>query len=383
MASGVTSLAMGRLDGMTPSFRSLACFIVTIGLIAACDRETKPVASVGSVAVIPAGAAAIPGPERFHQRGGFGRPWDIAGDAVENQLRAGMLDSMRCLSRKTLKCGPLEIVRDDFHLDSAILRGDSAFTVARYTTLGRLEQEDTTLHFRGVARADETLGVPALDTIVAVHDSTGWRHVRGATAPRVSIRLALLYFELPADDRKRLLEAGDLQADMALRPVLTAPDSIAMFPAELRDTLRRRGCRVPQLAPNDSTNIARGSFYAPKDTDWAVFCAWPDSGRIFVFRNGAGAPEVFGSINVRAPDLDRLPDPFPMDGGPFGCTGAIFTESATGGWLSKGLRAAAGQLRGAERAAPLHDAIGDAACESQSSFFYWTGVRWIQLPGER
>jgi hypothetical protein len=202
-------------------------------------------------------------------------------------------------------------------------------------------------------------------------------------APRVSLRLALLYFDMPAEDRRRLLDAGDLQADLVMRPVLAAPDSIGMLPVELRDTLRSRGCRVPQLAPNDSTNIARGSFYTAKDSDWAVFCAWPDSGRIFVFRNGAGVPELFGSIYVRAPDLDRLPDPFPMDGGPYGCTGGIFTEPATGRWVSKGLRGAAGKLTRQERAAPLHDAIGDAACESQSSFFYWIGTRWIQLPGEQ
>lgn len=378
---------MSRLNGMASPICSLALLVATVGLVAACDPGTKTPPSLARVTVSPAGTPAtpappaFPGPARFHQRGGFGRPWDIAGDEVENQLRAGTLDSMRCLSRRTLKCGPLDIVRDDFHLDSAILRGDSAFTVARYTTLGRIEQVDTTLRFKAVA---EPLGVATSDTIVAVHDSVGWRHVRGATAPRVSIRLALLYFELPADDRARLLEAADLSAEQMTRPVLAAPESIAVLPAELRDTLAGRRCKVPQLGPNDSTNVAHGSFYTPKNTDWAVFCAWPDSGRIFVFRNGTGAPAaIFGSTYVRAPDLDRLPDPFPMDGGPFGCSGSIFTEPATGRWVSKGLRGKAGRLTREERAEPLHDAIGDAACESQSSFFYWIGTRWIELPGAR
>lgn len=38
-------------------------------------------------------------------------------------------------------------------------------------------------------------------------------------------------------------------------------------------------------------------------------------------------------------------------------------------------------LSAAERAAPLHEAIGEGDCEGLSQLLYWTGTRWVRLPG--
>lgn len=356
----------------------VAALILTV---AACDRDKGTLrATIEQIPIGQAGSARSR-PASFRPRGSFGRPWQLAGEQVEDQLRAAALDSARCLSRRAIKCGPLEIVGDDFQLDSAILRGDSALIVVQYTVLGWLEPLDSVLQF--TPRTD-SLGRRAVDTVVVVHESGGWRHVSGATKARVSVRLVALFFELPERDRKALLTTAHLDEQTLRRAALIDPGTLTKLPVELRDTLTNRGCRVPQDPPSDTYNLAHGSFFAPNGNDWAVFCVWSDSGRIFVFRDGGGAPVVvLRPINVVAPDLVHLPDPFPMAGGPFGCTGVLFTEAAVGRWVSKGVRAAAGQLTAEERAAPLHDAIGDAACEKLSSFHYWTGKRWIELPGER
>ena len=365
--------------GVYRSLASIAVAITCATVVAACDADNGSLRS--KLEQIPIRQAGAPVPASFHARGSFGRPWQMAGAQVESQLRAAALDSARCLTRRTLKCGPVQIVGDDFRLDSAILRGDSALTVVHYTIFGRLELRDGVLSF--TAETD-SLGTAALDTVLVVHESSGWRHIRGATEPRISARLAALYFEMPEEDHKLMLAIAKLDEQLLRRPAFVAPAALTTLPAEVRDTLTQRGCHVPQDPPRANGNVAYGSFFTPNSKDWAVFCVWSDSGRIFVFRDGAGAPAaVLGPIYVVAPDTLHLPDPFPMAGGPFGCTGAIFAEPAVGRWVSKGVREMAGALTADERVASLHDAIGDAACEKLSGFHYWTGKRWIELPGER
>src|SRR5688500_11295413 len=57
-----------------------------------------------------------------------------------------------------------------------------------------------------------------------------------------------------------VLDSDDVNSPRP-KPEFHTPDRITILPAPVRDSLLARGCRVPQYVGDDSSNVARGSFY--------------------------------------------------------------------------------------------------------------------------
>ena len=366
--------------------RTLSATVALAALAAlavSCDRASRapaPVAQAGAAGTSQAPSRAVSEKER--ERARRARPYDIATERVKDQLRAVALDSAHCLAPRAIRCGPLQVVRS-FDVDSAMIRGDTAVMVVHYDVIGQLQPRDTTPVF--VQQPGDSAGHTVVDTLVAVHDSIGWWYASGAAAHRVSAVLVALYFELPHDDMERLTDSALLSSSDVRRPVLTAPRVLSFLPMAVRDTLERRGCLIPQDRGDSTRNTAQGAFFEPGGNDWAVLCARGDTGQLLVFRGGAGAPAAaLPTILAGVPNLSRLPNPFAETGG-YGCLGSIYHEGPQSArkWVVTGVTAELEhtELTAEERRMPVHDAIGDGDCEGLSNLHYWTGKRWVRLPG--
>src|SRR5262249_47975777 len=58
------------------------------------------------------------------------------------------------------------------------------------------------------------------------------------------------------------------------RIVQLSPAAIPGLPANLVKELERRGCTIPQEAPTKkSSNVIKGAFAKPGQTDWAALCS--------------------------------------------------------------------------------------------------------------
>jgi len=374
--------------------RSLSLALVAITCLTGidCERATKVSAATAARSssgdsASPASRAAAPElrsrPTRYG--GSHARPRDIAAQWVRDQLSGVALDSARCLSPRALRCaGPVAVV-SDFAIDTALVAGDTARVIVRYTTIGMLTGGDSAIRY--TQRPAGSLGTIGVDTVFTVRDSVGWWYLRGASRPRLAARFVALYFELPPEAAQQLAESADLgEADLR-RPRMAEPASVDVLPAAVRHTLGKRGCLIPQWPGETArSNVAHGAFLGAGSDDWAVLCAIGDTGKILVFHGGAGAPVATLRPRVASlPHLDRLPDPFALPGASFGCVGAIFTVDAA--TVRPALGSAMGEdqnpapLSAAERAAPLHEAIGEGDCEGLSQLLYWTGTRWVRLPG--
>jgi hypothetical protein len=147
--------------------------------------------------------------------------------------------------------------------------------------------------------------------------------------------------------------------------VRLTPSAFGDLAEPVRADLVRRGCTVPQpfLARRDPQNVIRGRFFSPASTDVAVLCSIAGTSSILVYRDGA--PPA-------AAELSRLAD-------------ATFLQVVDGSRVgfSRGLSvAAAARIRSkAPTIAADHDGIEDAFIEKGSSIWYWSGGRWVQLPG--
>jgi hypothetical protein len=107
-----------------------------------------------------------------------------------------------------------------------------------------------------------------------------------------------------------------------------------------------------------------------------VLCVRDDSAEILVFRDKKAAPELL-------PQWAR-PSRTPDDSGDAPvCEGAIarLTPPLLASIVRNGTLADGGSLTAAERHAPPHDGIVDGDCEGVAVIHYWTGSRWVILPG--
>jgi len=156
-------------------------------------------------------------------------------------------------------------------------------------------------------------------------------------------------------------------ADTVRLPPAAFPD----LPAPVRADLERRGCTVPQpfVRRSSPQNVVRGRFLSPVSRDIAVLCSKTKRSAILVYRGGT-APAAAALADL--PDANFLQV---VDG-----AGAI--------GFSRALSAATPQRithHGArEPPAALstdHDGIEDAFLEKSSSIWYWSGGKWLELPG--
>ena len=122
-------------------------------------------------------------------------------------------------------------------------------------------------------------------------------------------------------------------------------------------------------------SVARGSFYAPQGSagegrDFAVACLRKGADEVLVFKNGNEQMlmvlEFFGGTNATCGDGN-----------------ISLVEANDMGSVVRDGDVATGDdsLDVAERSAVVHDGIGDGDCDGTSVVHYWTGRRWVTLPG--
>jgi hypothetical protein len=147
------------------------------------------------------------------------------------------------------------------------------------------------------------------------------------------------------------------------------PSAFPSLPMPIRRDLERRGCTIPQpLTARRPSNVISGHFTSPDKADWAVLCSISQASSILVFPGGSV---------LAAEELARHSDSaFLQVVGPYDSVGysrAIVTANA------EYIRAHA---RGDGRVARVtHEGINDRFVEKGSSVWYWSGGRWLELPG--
>jgi hypothetical protein len=113
-----------------------------------------------------------------------------------------------------------------------------------------------------------------------------------------------------------------------------------------------------------------------EERDWAAVCIRGSVREILVFRAGHRTPTVLDLWAQRAH--------IAVDSGTEVCDGSITTvsERDIASQISAGqLAKDEDTLTTAERRAPRHDGIVDGDCDGVSVVHYWTGRRWVLLPG--
>lgn len=167
----------------------------------------------------------------------------------------------------------------------------------------------------------------------------------------------------------------------SVRSRVRQSDPYRVLPSTIRATVTQRGCRPPRRSDADAFAVARGFFFAsPRSglapNDWAVLCVRADSAEILVFRDKQIAPAAL----PQWARTSRIPD----DSGSVQlCEGAIarLTPPLLASIVRNGTLADSGNLSATERRAPTHDGIVDGDCEGVAVIHYWTGSRWVILPG--
>ncbi len=219
--------------------------------------------------------------------------------------------------------------------------------------------------------------------IAATYDR---RHAERGMAVRQVITgwVELERAKLEEEDRK----AQEIKADEAEKantpvPMLLAPADVKQVPESVRDGLAKRECRVPYLSSGpDTVNVFRGDFLGTgsKDT-WAIWCITPDTSIVLFFRDGIAAPVNEFAVDAGFPRQPTY-DPDPQGGrGHYGCVGRLHATETSRKYLNESF-VGGDSLTDAERKAPPHDGIEDMSCEGASGIHYWTGRKWVMLPGQ-
>jgi hypothetical protein len=159
-------------------------------------------------------------------------------------------------------------------------------------------------------------------------------------------------------------------------------DPYASLPAAIRDVVVRRGCHAPHRPDADSVTVVSGSFFQARGNkgasrDLAVMCMRKTKNEILVFRDKR-------EKSLTALELWSGTSTIPGDSGETACDGAIglvraaeIADDVEAGALAIG----DDSLDLAERRTPPHDGIVDGDCDGVSIVHYWTGRRWVSLPG--
>lgn len=143
------------------------------------------------------------------------------------------------------------------------------------------------------------------------------------------------------------------------RYVMKRPEDFPDVPADIRDELVRRDCRIPHWSPDtEAHNLVWGEFDHRGQRDLVVLCAHEGSANAYIFWAG---------------DVGRL------ELLPFGQPGHTLTIGT-----AEGIEAhAEADARTAPDmpAAIDHDAIEDGCCECCSSYYYRHRGRWYRAAG--
>jgi hypothetical protein len=99
------------------------------------------------------------------------------------------------------------------------------------------------------------------------------------------------------------------QLDYPDRTVRLPPTAFPGFPKDLVHELQRRGCMIPQTVPQDEkSNVIKGAFLKPGQTDWAVLCSKKGSTSLLMFWNGSATNSA--ELGKIADDPNRIFDWF-------------------------------------------------------------------------
>lgn len=154
--------------------------------------------------------------------------------------------------------------------------------------------------------------------------------------------------------------------------VRLAPAAFPELPRQVVDTLEARSCTIAQVPAGLSgqPNVARGEFLVAGSSAWVVLCSVERVSTILVLEDDG---RLVG-------ELSSAPDRSFMQG--MGSYGIIFSRTVSTAPPAQILRyyeqAAA---PGDELPEITHDGIDDGFMGKASTILYFTGDRWIELPG--
>jgi hypothetical protein len=146
--------------------------------------------------------------------------------------------------------------------------------------------------------------------------------------------------------------------------------SVFELPANLVRDLTRRGCQIPQQARTAArSNVIRGTFATPEQTDWAVLCSIKGVSSILVYWNGMEQKAA-----VLAPLEDRIFVQRDVDGQ------LRFLRSISP--VDQEFILTHYRAHGGPKPPPInHQGIDDAFLERASTVWYIFRGKWIQLAG--
>lgn len=300
---------------------------------------------------------------------------------VQSAVSGERLAANSCLGRDTIRCGSLALV-SSASVDSAVrVRGDTALVTVRYVELGVLAPASGGLRFVVGDSARQLV----IDTVRLVRERGAWRPVDSPAPTRVLAKIGMYYFDLVDGARDQVARSAGLGFSSAVRLVLTDPAELGQLPPFVRDSLVARRCRVLQRRGHPNENVLRGAFLDPGDGDWAALCVRSTEGTILVFSRQGGRPAELPNIGGPIPDVNALPRP--EDPFIYGCAPGIDVaprldlKSASSVESMRDDDTGPDTLSRSERQVPAHDGINSADCEGTSNIYFWTGRRWIRLPG--
>jgi hypothetical protein len=161
------------------------------------------------------------------------------------------------------------------------------------------------------------------------------------------------------------------QLNATMPPVLyRSASEFAELPGKVILDLERRGCRIPQLAySRKKTNVIRGEFAKPGQTDWAVLCSIHGVSRILVYWNGSAEKPA---------DIAEFEDHIYSETDAAGRSRFLREiNAASKQFILRHYRAYGGTVP-----PPIdHQGIDDAFFEKASVTWYFYGGKWLQLTG--
>ncbi len=176
-----------------------------------------------------------------------------------------------------------------------------------------------------------------------------------------------------ARERQRLAQ---MQLEYEARTARAIPkirrlpvDAFPNLPPLLADSLRARGCTVPQPHENRPANVISGEFFAPGKESWAVLCSVDYQTSLLVFREeNDPEPTILNTTSDgQYVDTSNEDEPFYSRGiTPVGRDFIMGHYHAYGGPTPPAI---------------THQGVDDAFLEKASVTWYHHNGEWLQLTG--
>lgn len=207
---------------------------------------------------------------------------------------------------------------------------------------------------------------------------------------RSSFVVACLFATAVGAQPSRAAWPGGTHADTMFRAaaavVRLPPKAFPQLPKQVREDLESDRCMIPQASPApadaspatieriraDFGNVVRGQFFERGRFAWAVLCSVDGVTAVWF------VPEdvlVWDITQLRAMPDTAWVEPDGSGGGKVTTTIMLTTTTA------RLLNDSSPALDASERTRARHDALLLADRDGASDAVYWTGRRWVRLPG--